>query len=80
MSVSVLKNARIDGRVTDLVAEDGRIKYIGRCELSGEDCGGYDLYPGLFDTHTHGSCGFDTMEIMDGGLAEIGRASCRERV
>ena len=73
MANSVLKNVRIDGRLTDLVAEDGRIKYIGKCELDGEDCGGYDLYPGLFDTHSHGFCGFDTMEIMNGGLTEMAR-------
>ena len=73
MAEKVLKNVRIDGKLTDLVAEDGKIKSIGRCDAPGEDCEGYDLYPGLFDTHSHGCVGFDTMEIMDGGLAEMAR-------
>ena len=73
MAEKVLKNVRIDGKLTDLVAEDGKIKSIGKCDLPGEDCEGYDLYPGLFDTHAHGCVGFDTMEIMDGGLTEMAR-------
>lgn len=40
MANSFLKNVRIHGRLTDPVAEDGRIRYIGKCELAGEDCGG----------------------------------------
>ena len=49
--VNVLKNVTIDGKVTDLVAEDGKIRAIGKCERSGEDgfqggevslCGGGD--------------------------------------
>ena len=70
MAEKILKNVRIDGKLTDLVAEDGKIKSIGKCDAPGEDCGGYDLYPGLFDIHAHGCVGFDTMEIMDGGLTE----------
>ena len=73
MAEKILKNVRIDGKVTDLVAENGKIKAIGKCDAPGEDCGGYDLYPGLFDTHAHGCVGFDTMEIMGGGLTEMAR-------
>ncbi|MBQ2718732.1 MAG: N-acetylglucosamine-6-phosphate deacetylase [Clostridia bacterium] len=69
--VKVLKNVTIDGKVTDLVAEDGKIRAIGKCERSGEDCEGLELYPGLFDTHVHGAVGYDTMEISNGGLAEM---------
>lgn len=71
--VNVLKNVTIDGKVTDLVAEDGKIRTIGKCERSGEDCEGLELYPGLFDTHVHGAVGYDTMEISDGGLPEMAR-------
>ena len=71
--IRVLKNVRIDGKITDLVAENGKIKSIGKCDAAGEDCGGYDLYPGLFDTHSHGCVGFDTMEIADGGLLEMAK-------
>lgn len=73
MAERVLKNVRIDGRLCDLVAEDGIITFIGKTEKSGEDCGGYDLYPGLIDTHSHGCVGYDTMEIADGGLYEMAR-------
>ena len=73
MAEKILKNARIDGVITDLVAENGKIKYIGKTERDGDDLGGYDLYPGLFDTHSHGCVGYDTMEIMDGGLLEMAR-------
>ncbi len=67
----VLKNFRLDGRLCDLVAEDGVILSVGKTELPGEDCEGYDLFPGLFDTHTHGAAGVDTMEIMNGGLDRL---------
>ena len=73
MAERVLKNACIDGVITDLVAENGKIKSIGATELDGEDCGGYDLYPGLFDIHSHGFVGYDTMEITEGGLYEMAR-------
>ncbi len=73
MAERVLKNACIDGVITDLVAENGRIKSIGKTDLPGEDCGGYDLYPGLFDIHSHGFVGYDTMEIEGGGLYEMAR-------
>ncbi len=71
MAEAVLKNVTIDGKLTDLVAEDGKIKSIGKTEKHGEDCGGYELYPGLFDIHSHGCRGFDTMEIAGGGLDEM---------
>ncbi len=73
MAEKILKNVKIDGKITDLVAEDGKIKAIGKTDKPGEDCGGYDLYPGLFDIHAHGAVGFDTMEIMDGGLLEMAK-------
>ncbi len=73
MAEAVLKNVRIDGRLTDLVAKDGKIASIGKTDKAGEDCGGYDLYPGLFDIHSHGCVGRDTMEIFDGGLEEMCR-------
>ncbi len=73
MAEKILKNVRIDGVLTDLVAEDGKIKSIGITDRIGEDCGGYDLYPGLFDIHAHGFVGFDTMEITEGGLFEMAR-------
>ncbi len=73
MAEKVLKNVRIDGRVTDLIAIDGKIAAIGKTDKAGEDCGGYDLFPGLFDIHAHGCVGYDTMEIAEGGLAEMCR-------
>ena len=73
MAEKILKNVVIDGRLTDLVAEGGKIKAIGKTDKLGRDMGGYDLYPGLFDTHSHGCVGYDTMEIMNGGLLEMAK-------
>ena len=54
MAEKILKNVAIDGHITDLVAENGKIKSIGKTDKAGTDMGGYDLFPGLFDTHSHG--------------------------
>ncbi len=73
MADKVLKNVRIGGKITDLTARDGKIAAIGKTDAPGEDCGGYDLHPGLFDIHSHGCVGYDTMEIEGGGLREMCR-------
>ena len=62
MAEKILKNACLDGVLTDIVTENGKIVSVGKTEKNGIDCGGYDIYPGLFDIHIHGAVGVDTME------------------
>ncbi len=64
----VIKNAVINGKLSCLRAEKGKITFIGKTEESGFDAGGLYLYPGLIDVHVHGCKGADT---MDGELAEM---------
>ena len=63
-----LKNVRLNGEITDIAVEGGKIVKIGKCDAEGEDFGGAKIYPGLIDTHSHGCIGFDTME---GSLPEM---------
>ena len=58
---TVLKNLLLDGVLTDITVEDGKIYEIGKSELDGIDFGGAEVYPGLIDTHSHGCIGKDTM-------------------
>lgn len=68
----VLKNAEIDGVITDVTVKDGRIESVGRCDACGKviDLGGAKLFSGLVDIHTHGANGLDT---MDSDLRELAR-------
>lgn len=63
--MTVLKNAEINGALTDIGIEDGRIAYIGKLDCDGVDLGGAKLYPGLIDTHSHGCLGFDASDLED---------------
>lgn len=57
---TVLKNA--GNFKDDIVIEDGKIVYIGKCDEPGEDLGGDFVFPGLVDIHFHGCIGHDTMD------------------
>ena len=70
MAERVLKNALVDGRLTDVTVRDGKIAAIGKTDATGYDCEGLNLRPGLIDIHTHGCGGCDT---MDGDLAPLAR-------
>lgn len=59
---TVFKNLLIDGRITDITAEDGIITKIGNTTEEGIDFHGMKAYPGLIDIHTHGIGGKDTMD------------------
>ncbi len=70
-----LINARIKGKTWDLAVRYGKIAGISPAsEISpaGEifDLEGLELRPGLFDIHSHGCMGFDTME---GHIPEMAR-------
>ncbi len=60
--MKAIKNVRLNGELTDICTENGRIVSIGRCDIPGKDFGGARIYPGLIDIHNHGCIGYDTME------------------
>lgn len=62
MSRLVLKNCNINGDITDIIIEDKKILSVGKCTDNGFDICGKMVYPGLFDIHAHGLCGYDTMD------------------
>lgn len=62
MNKLILKNCRVKEKLTDVVIADGKIVQVGCCPENGTDMGGKKLYPGLFDIHAHGLCGYDTMD------------------
>ena len=66
--MKVLKNVLLNGEITDIAVENGKIASIGKCDLDGVDFEGNEIYPGLIDIHIHGCVGYDTME---GGLGEM---------
>lgn len=71
----ILKNALVDGELTDIVVRAGKIVSIGKTSISGEiiDVGGKILLPGLIDIHSHGCIGYDTMDATPDQLAEMRR-------
>ena len=68
MTSFLYKNLMIDGILTDLYCENGKIVSVGQTIDSGIDMGGLTAYPGLVDIHTHGMGGYDT---MDGDFAAL---------
>ena len=69
---TVIDGSGAPGRIADVAVDDGRIVAVGAKLPAGErevDARGLLVTPGFVDIHTH----YD-------GQAEIGRASCRERV
>lgn len=71
----ILKNAFVDGKITDIVVRAGKIVSIGKTSTKGEfvDIGGKRLFPGLIDIHSHGCIGVDTMEAHSLEMAEMCR-------
>ncbi len=73
----VYKNLVIDDMLTDLIAEDGVISFIGKTDEDGYDCKGLTARAGLFDIHIHGLIG----ENANGGNLEgMSRALAKEGV
>lgn len=72
------KNARINGRLTDIRIEDGRFCSFEKTEQDGIDLSGRDVFPGLIDLHCHGAMGYDVLgdtehiETISTYLAENG--------
>ena len=59
---TVFKNLCVDGKRTDITAENGIISEICDAQEPGIDFHGMKVYPGLVDIHTHGMGGMDTMD------------------
>lgn len=59
----IIKNARVNNIITDILTENGKIIDICKTEATGDiDAGGLYAIPGLIDVHTHGCVGNDTMD------------------
>lgn len=65
MSKLILKNCLVCENLTDITIIDGKISKIGKTCEPGPDMGEKKIYPGLFDIHAHGLCGYDTMDGAD---------------
>lgn len=58
----IFKNCVVNGVLTDIVSENGKIKRIGLTDEQGVDLNKAKVFPGLIDIHTHGCLGHDTMD------------------
>ena len=78
---TVYKNLIVNGALTDITTEDGRILSVEKTEEAGRDMGGGIARAGLFDVHMHGCLGGDTMDgreaiaVMTKALAKRGVTS-----
>ncbi len=78
MADRVLKNVLIDSEISDIVIRDGKIAFVGKSPLPGEDMKGLKAFPGLIDIHTHGALGHD---VTSGGhLEELSDYQSRQGV
>ena len=59
---TTIKNVRLNGTITDITVENGKISSVGTCSSEGIDMGGLKVYPGLIDIHSHGAVGVDVMD------------------
>lgn len=58
----IFKNALIDGKTVDIEVSCGKISFVGKSGKDGFDLKNRKVYAGLFDIHSHGCIGFDTMD------------------
>lgn len=58
----IFKNACVNGMITDITTENGKIVSLEKTVQDGEDLGGLKVFSGLIDIHTHGCLGYDTMD------------------
>ena len=64
--MSIISNVTLDGKITDIEIENGKIKRIGENLGTPDiDFGGARIFPGLIDIHSHGAIGLDTMDSED---------------
>ncbi len=59
----VISNALVNGKILNIVIENGKITEITDKSLNADiDAKGKTVIPGLIDVHTHGCIGLDTMD------------------
>ena len=68
MADLVIKNARINGTVTDITVVDGKISKIGKTDKDGIDASGNKVFAGLIDVHSHGCM---NIEANSGRIDEL---------
>ncbi len=63
MNKTIIKNARLENGIFNLIIEDGKIVSINQEKgLSGLDADGRRVIPGLIEVHAHGCLGIDTLD------------------
>lgn len=81
MADRVLKNVSVGSSLCDIVIKSGRIAFVGKSGLPGEDMGGLKAFAGLIDIHTHGALGHDVTERRPlGGALGLSEQSGRDGV
>ena len=65
MSKKIYKNALLDGKITDITVENGKIISLEQSNNDGVDLKGKKIFAGLIDIHTHGCVGFDVTRDPD---------------
>lgn len=69
MSKTVIKNASLNGKICNVVCENGIITSVNNEKgLTGYDADGKTIIPGLIEVHAHGCIGMDT---LDGDFAPM---------
>jgi len=58
----LIKNARLQNGICDILIENGKISAIGNISGDGIDAGGKTVIAGLIDTHIHGFGGVDASD------------------
>ena len=59
----IIKNALIDGKLRNIIIQDGIISRITEDEVIADiDAYGKRVIPGLIEVHSHGCIGLDTMD------------------
>lgn len=68
--MKIIKNVRLNGELTDITVDGGKIVAIGLTDGEGVDFGGNKIYPGLIDVHSHGCLAMDAMSGDLGVMAD----------
>lgn len=70
MSKTIFKNAFLNGKITDITVENGKIVSLEQTNNNGIELKGKKVFAGLIDIHTHGCVGFDVTRDL-GKLEDI---------
>ena len=64
----IYKNALLNGQLTDITVENGKIVSLGKTSSTGFNLCGNKVFPGLIDIHAHGCMG---LEANSGRIREL---------